>query len=141
MNFQFDLPQNWYRIDTIMQGAKLCFLMGDNVDGLKPGLNILTEHMHGKEHADYFQGTKQYLIFHNSDIKMVEEGVIDISGTKALWYRFNQIRNGVNRQTVYYSIPVNGISYNITAAVTADGMKKYRPVFDQIVKTFRLIKE
>ncbi|NTS43924.1 hypothetical protein HRG84_23795 [Flavisolibacter sp. BT320] len=139
LNYVFDLPSNWYRLDTSMQGVKLCFLMQkDDSGGYNPIVNVSTESMHGKTHENYVMGTKAYLANNMEGIDLLKNGELEINGHPCLWFTYNRTQNGVKREMIYYSVPINGISYNITAGVNETGMERYKMVFANIIRSFRL---
>ncbi|MCU0322316.1 MAG: hypothetical protein MUE72_07865, partial [Chitinophagaceae bacterium] len=49
-NFQFDLPQDWYRLDTVFQGIQLNLIM-NNDETYQPRINITRELMNGINHS------------------------------------------------------------------------------------------
>lgn len=139
MNFTFQLPPNWMRIDTTLQGASFIVLMpGHATDNFVPRMNVSTEFMHGKTHEEYIAGAKQYLMLDMDGVELLNNGGFTAGNYQCLWYSYNRPLNGLKRQTVFYSIAVNGISYNITAAVTEGGLQQYKPTFDKIVESFKL---
>ena len=137
LNFQFDLPRDWSRIDTVLQSLYICLLKNDD-DIYKPRINITTESMHGKNHSNYVLGTKQYLTNNMTGIQLLEDGKIDISGKNCIWYSYNKTQNGMKREMIYYSIANSEISYNITVGLNPGGIRKYKQTIDKIVKSFRL---
>jgi hypothetical protein len=139
LNYSFELPPGWSRHDTVLQGLSVTFLMLKDTDDFKPIINVTNEHMN-KGHQEYVNGTKKYLN-NLMDIEMLDDGEITAFGRRGLWYSYIRMFNGIRREMVYYSIPINGISYNITAGVSAGGMQKYRRSFDQIVHSFKIGKE
>ena len=140
LNFTFQLPQNWIRIDTSVQGLKATLLMpGHATDNFAPRINVTNEFMHGETHDEYIANTKQYLINNNDGIDLSDDGNFDVQGNKCRWYSYNKTQNGIKRQLVFYSIDVDGISYNITAGVFDGGLQQYKPLFDRLVKSFKLI--
>ncbi len=142
LNFKFDLPQNWIRLDTVLQGMKFSFLMpGHAIDNFRPIINISNELIHGQMHEDYIAGTKRYLVNNMEGIESLNDGAFDIAGKKCMWYTYNKSQNGIKREMVYYSIAVNDISYNITAGVNDGGIQTYKPIFDKIIKSFRLVNQ
>jgi hypothetical protein len=140
MRYSFDLPAGWNRYDTAIQGINATYLFHEATDDFRPVMNVSNEWMHGKGHEEYVIGTRQYLS-NSLDAEFVAEGAFKTRGGKALWYSYNRTYNGVKRECVYYSIANDGISYNITAGVTAGGMPTYKPVFDDIVKSFAVGKD
>ena len=139
LNYVFDLPGNWYRVDTSMQGVKICFLMQKHdSDGYNAIVNVTTESMHGKTHENYVMGTKTYLANNMEGIDLLKNGKIEVNGRPCLWHTYNRTQNGLKREMIYYSIPINGISYNISAGVNERGMERYKMIFDNIIRSFRL---
>jgi hypothetical protein len=140
LKYSFELPEGWSRHDTAMQGVNVTLLLHQATDDFRPMLNVTNEYMHGKDHEDYVSGTKHYLS-NALDAEFLADGALDAHGRKVLWYSYNRDYNGIKRATVCYSIPVNGTSFNITAGVIADGMPTYKPVFDSIVTSFRIVRD
>jgi hypothetical protein len=138
--YSFDLPAGWSRLDTALQGVQVTYLLHEATDDFRPVMNVSNAWMHGKGHEEYVMGTRHYLS-NELDAEFVAEGAFKTRGGKALWYSYNRTYNGIKRACVFYSIANDGISYNITAGVTADGMPTYRPVFDDIVKSFAVGKD
>ena len=140
MRYSFDLPVGWSRLDTALQGVQVTYMLHEATDDFRPLMNVSNEWMHSKGHEEYVIGTRHYLS-NETDAEFVEEGTFTTRGGKALWYTYNRNYNGIKRECVYYSIADDGISYNITAGVNAGGMSTYRPVFDEIVKSFAVGKD
>jgi hypothetical protein len=136
-NFQFSLPKGWYRIDTVLQGNEVTFLMKEK-DDYRPIINVTNELKLVSGHNDYVQKTKRSLIDNVSGVQLIDDGKFDISGKDCIWYTYNRTQDGITREMIYYSIAHNGISTNITAGVNPGGLKKHRRVFDEIVKSFRI---
>ncbi|KAA5532473.1 hypothetical protein F0919_16940 [Taibaiella lutea] len=135
-NFQFSLPEGWFRVDTILEGNKITFLIKEN-DNLRPIINVTNEFMRNKSHEAYVDGTKGELL-NNMDVQLIDNGSFPVSEKNCIWYTYNRAQNGIKREMAYYSIANNGVSCNITAGVNPGGLKKYKQVFDEIVKSFRV---
>jgi hypothetical protein len=140
MRYSFELPAGWNRIDTALQGVQVTYLLHEATDNFRPVMNVSNEWMHSKGHEEYVIGTRHYLS-NELDAEFEAEGAFTTRGGKALWYSYNRTYNGIKRACVFYSIADDGISYNITAGVNAGGMPTYRPVFDDIVKSFAVGKD
>jgi len=99
LKFQFDLPQDWYRLDTVLQGVRLCILINNN-NTYKPRINITNESMHGKTHSNYILGTKDYLTNNMTGIELLDDGEFNISGNDCLWYTYKKTQNGMVREMI-----------------------------------------
>jgi hypothetical protein len=139
LNYSFELPPDWSRHDTVIQRINVTFLLLKDTDNFKPIINVTNEHMN-KGHQEYVNGTKKYLS-NSMDVELLDEGEITVLGIKGLWYSYIRTFNGIKREMVYYSIPINGTSYNISAGISPGGMQKYRQSFDQIVRSFKIGKK
>ena len=137
LSFQFDLPNDWYRIDTTLHGVFFCILM-NNDSMYRPRVNVANESMHGKTQSNYILGTKEYLTNNATGIELLENGQFEVSGKNCSWYTYNSINNGIRREMIFYSIAVNDISYNITAGLNIGGRARYRKTINEIVKSFKL---
>jgi len=133
LNFQFELPPDWIRIDTTIQNVYICLLLIDDSSN-NPRMNILNESMHGKSHSDYVSATQKNL----SGVKVVDHGWLTMPNNNCLWYTYENWQAPIPRDITFYSIEANGISYNVTAATNPGGQKKYKDTFDRIVKSFSL---
>ena len=139
-DIQFTLPPHWFRTDTIVNEAPVCLLMkGNPDDNFKPIINTNTEYMNGRTHQEYMVAAQSGLTSIVTGVELLKKGELEISGNKCLWYNYYRTRGEIKRYMIFYSIPVNGTAYTITAAVNAEGLEKYRPIFDQIVQSFRLV--
>lgn len=137
LNFKFDLPNDWYRIDTTLQDIYICVLM-NNDSIYRPRVNVTNESMHGKTQSNYILGTKLYLTNNMAGIKLLEDGQFEVSNKNCSWYTYNKTQDGMTREMIFYSIAVDDISYNITAGINPGGRNRYRETIDEIVKTFKL---
>lgn len=143
LNYTFQLPQGWLRLDTTMQGLKVTLIsQPDTTGNLNPLMNVTTELMQNQTSEDYVQHVKSQMAKLTGSVEIMKDGYIFVSGSKVLWFTYKYARPGgaVAREMVYYSIPVSGISYNITAGVNAGGIANYKNVFDKIVESFKLAK-
>jgi len=143
LHYTFQLPQGWLRLDTAIQGLKVTLIsQPDTTGNLNPLMNVTTELMQNQNAEDYVLHVKNQMKKSTGPVEMINDGYITLSGYKVLWftYKYNRPGSAVAREMVYYSIPVNGISYNITAGVNAGGMVNYKTVFDKIVESFKLSK-
>jgi hypothetical protein len=140
LNYAFDLPPGWSRLDTVIHGIRITYLLQKDTDNFRPVINVTSADMHGKGLQEYVTSTKEYLS-NTMDVELLDDGEIPVLGGKGLWYSYTRTFNGMKREMIFYSIPINGVSYNITAGVNSDGMPGYRQRFDQIVKSFKIVKE
>lgn len=139
LDISFILPAGWHMRDTVMQGIKVLFILKDTqTDDYAPNINVTTESMRSLTHADYVIETKKFMVNNFSGINTLNDGRFNVLGKECLWNTYTETHNGVIRERVFYSIAIDSVSYNITAGVSAGGLKIYRPVFDSIVKTFKL---
>lgn len=137
LDFDFNLPNDWYRIDTAYQGVQFC-LLTTNDEIFQPKINVTNESMQGLTHDKYVASTMQYLFDNSSNVKIIDKGQFQFRDKHCIWVSYNIEQNGLKRELIFYSIENNGISYNITSAVNSGGRKKYKNTFEHIVRTFRL---
>jgi hypothetical protein len=137
-NFRFDLPDGWQRIDTVIEGNRITFIVKNGQDEFRPTINVTNELMHNKPHVAYVRDSKAYFATNFTGVKFIDEGRFDISGKTCLWFSYNNRQSKIARDAIYYSIDNNGISCNITAAVMPGGLPKYKQTFDKIVQSFRI---
>lgn len=137
LNFKFELPDGWYRIDTTLQGVYFCVLM--NNDSLyRPRVNVANESMNGRSQNDYVLGTKNYLVNNMPAIELLDEGNFNVMEKNCSWYSYNRTQDSIKREMIFYSIAIDGISYNITAGLNVGGRSLYKQTIDEIVKSFKL---
>jgi hypothetical protein len=137
LNYHFDLPDDWYRIDTTLQGIFITVLMKNDVN-YRPRINVTNESMKNKTHRDYALSTRNYLKNNMEGIELLEDGEFNVSGKNCYWNTYNMTKDGMTREMIFYSIAIGDISYNITAAFNVGGLARYRKTVDEIVKSFKL---
>lgn len=135
--FDFDLPNDWYRIDTVYQGVQVC-LLTTNDAVFQPKINVTNESMQGLPHDKYVTSAIQFMLNNSNKVEILEKGQFLVRDKNCIWVSYKIEQNGIKRELVFYSIANKGISYNITSAIKSGGLKKYKNTFDDIVTTFRL---
>ncbi|MFM2048318.1 MAG: hypothetical protein RI955_866, partial [Bacteroidota bacterium] len=122
---------------------KMTFLIGpDSTHQLFPRINVLNETMRNESIEEYIKGNRKNL---ENDVAFTvtfnEEGIINTAERNIYWYSYTKDYNNIKREMMFYSIPVNGISYCFTAGVGIGGMQYYRSQFDTIVKSFKFVQQ
>ncbi len=102
-----------------------------------PLVNILVADMEKKNIADFTETNMAYLQKNMPGVAIKEKGSIAVQSIEARWFTYTKEQNGVKREMINYIIPLHGVAYMITCGTNAGTMKKYRPVFDKIVHSFK----
>ena len=67
---------------------------------------------------------------------MLDKGSLDVSAISARWFRYTKQQNGMTRDMIIYTIPLNGFAYMITCGTNLRVyMGKYRASFDEIARS------
>lgn len=137
-NYKIDLPVGWGMSDTTMQGLRCRFILAPtSLDNDKPRANIVIASMEGRETDDFTTRNMDYLKENIAGTVILERGSIKISSINARWFTYTKEQNGVVRDMINYIIPVRRFAYMLTCGTNTGSMKKYRPIFDRIAKSFR----
>ncbi len=137
-DFTVDPPAGWVMFDTVVNKLSLRFLRPqDAQSGGNPLVNILVATMEKKNIDEFSETNMAYLQKNMPGVVLQEKGSIAIPSIDARWFTYTKEQNGVLREMINYIIPLNGIAYMVTCGTNSGSMKKYRPVFDKIVRSFK----
>ncbi len=140
-NYKFivHFPNDWARKDTSIQGLKVTLIQKKKEDdNFAPNINILNEFIGNRNPADYVESSKKYLVANMPGITILENGEINSTNVKGIWYSYSKFKNGKTRDMIMYCIVVNGVAFNFTCAVNQGGLLKYKPIFEQIAESIKL---
>jgi len=138
-NFQVEPPAGWAMHDTIIEDLKYrVVLPPDSLDHDRPRISIVITSMHGREIDDYTTRNMDNLKATMEGVTLQERGAINISSISARWATYTREHNGVARDMIIYIIPVRGFAYVISGGANKGTITKYRILFDQLARSFKL---
>lgn len=137
--FKITAPKGWTRVDTVLQGMKGIILFSPD-EQYRPMISVSTEPTGSRFHQEYVAACREELLKGLPGAQLEgKEGRLTVGNNTCIWFAYTFGNNGtVERERVFYSIKIQNVSYNFTAGTFPGGMKKYRPVFDSVVSSFRL---
>ena len=137
--FTVQIPNDWIRTDTTIQGLKLTLIQKKKQDDhFGPNINVLDEFIGNRSPADYVKASQKYMVDNMPGITILENGEIDSANVKGIWYSYSKFKNGKTRDLIMYCITVNEVAFNFTCAVNQGGLIKYRQIFEQIAESVKI---
>jgi len=138
-NYKIEPPKGWVIHDTTLQDIKYRFILApDSLDYERPRINIIIASMQGSGIDDFTTRNMNNLKANMEGITLLERGTINVSSFNAQWFTYTKEQNGVVRDMINYIIPVRGFAYMITCGTNKGSMGKYRLLFDEIARSFRV---
>lgn len=136
-NYHITPPAKWAMYDTVLNGLRIRILKAPkSLSSDNPIVNVLIANMEGKNIEEFTASNIKYLKTNMAGISILKKGSIDTLHN-GQWFTYTKMQNGVLREMINYIIPVNGLAYMITCGTNPGTLKKYRPVFDKIAKSFK----
>ena len=140
-NFKFRVkpPPGWTMSETVMQNLKVRLLLApDSLAKEGARVNIIVVSMNGRHIDDFTVRNMDYLKTSSDSVVLMERGSIHISSNTVPWFTYTKIQNGIKRELINYIIPYKGFAYMITCGTNEGYINKYRPIFDEVAKSFRI---
>ena len=133
------IPYSWKEIDTTLQDLRVRIVAPPNeLAADNPLVNVVVADMGGKEIDEFTTSNIENLKNSMPDVVIEERGIIQAGDIEGRWFAYTKMSNGIKRESVSYIIPWNNFAYFITGATNPGTMAKYRPVFDSIVRSFKI---
>jgi hypothetical protein len=134
--FSIALPGGWRHLVKETQGFKILFLMSPPVDGFSPNVNVLTEDTHGASMEEYMTASDDNM----KSGGMIKDGsgVFESDGTQGRYTTSTMNYQGHSIALKSYVFIKNGLAYVLTGSCLVSQENNFRPIFDQIVTTFKI---
>jgi hypothetical protein len=138
-NYRIEVPKEWEIRDTIMDGIKIRLLLSpQSLTADRPVGNIIISAMKGQGIAEFTTRNMEYLKLNMPGTIILKRGKYESTTYKGEWFTYTKVQNGITRDMINYIIPVNGYAYMITCGSNKGSIEKYRAIFDEIAKSFKV---
>jgi len=134
--FTVTQPDGWRHLTKERVGFKILDLISPPQEGFTPNVNILTEDMHGKSAVEYIQTSDELMAVLN--VVIDGSGDFNCNGTAGKYSTSTFNNQGQIIAVKTYFFFKDGLAYVITGSCLVTQTTEFRPIFDQIVKTFKI---
>jgi hypothetical protein len=138
--FNIDPPAGWQRMDTVMNGVAVTFLLGPVVPTeFRLNMNVVSESMQGNPLDTYFDKMSAPMSKYMQNFSAGSIGEKDIDGIHAKWMQYSHKQSGLDIAGLVYVIPKDGIAYVISCTAPKGQLEKYQAKFDEGIRSFHIL--
>ena len=134
--YSVKIPAGWRHFDKTTGGFSALYIMGPKADNFFANVNIIMVETGNITINEFLDGNMESLKKGN----MVPDstGDFESNGRKGKFYTTKVDRNGTSITIKSYFLLKDGFGYVLTGACLTSKRSTYYPVFDDIVKSFKL---
>ncbi len=141
MGFDITAPKGWEKKDTTILGLEIIFVRSpfeDANDKFQENLLVYPNDMDSTSQTDYIDNTVENEKAGLSNFELYSRGIRKINGEDINYITYTHLFNGIKLEmTSHYFFSKNKV-YHISQTSEFENAAKWNPVFEKVVRSFRL---
>ena len=139
--FSIEMPKDWSK----QAGNGNVFFIGlapkdADDDNFVENINVVVENLTEEitDNNELLKITKDFITSARQEIKLEDSGLMNIAGHPGAWISMSQPKGDETMNISQYLVTKGKQLYVITCAYSSKAAGKYKPVYDQIIKSFQI---